>query len=183
MTEPIRPWPSVAAELVAVAARRAPADMVIRNCRWVNVHSREVIEGTDIAIKAGRFAYCGPDAAPMIGPETKVLDAVGKFLVPGLCDAHMHIESGMLTVSQFARAVIPHGTTTMFVDPHEVANVLGLTGVRLMHDEALAQPVNVFVQMPACCPSAPGLETPGPRSAPRMSRRPWPGPTSSGLAR
>ncbi|WP_111431494.1 adenine deaminase [Rhodobacteraceae bacterium DSL-40] len=161
MTEPLRPWSSVAPELVAVAARRAPADMVIRNCRWVNVHSREVIPATDIAIKAGRFAYCGPDAGPMVGPETEVIEAGGKFLVPGLCDAHMHIESGMLTVSQFTRAVIPHGTTSMFVDPHEVANVLGLAGVRLMHDEALAQPVNVFVQMPSCCPSAPGLETPG----------------------
>lgn len=123
MTEPIKSWAAVAAELVAVAARRAKADMVIRDCQWVNVHSREVIPETDIAIKAGRFAYCGPDAAPMTGPDTVVVEAGGKFLVPGLCDAHMHIESGMLTVSQFVRAVIPHGTTSMFVDPHEVANV------------------------------------------------------------
>ncbi|MEM9269475.1 MAG: adenine deaminase, partial [Pseudomonadota bacterium] len=94
-------------------------------------------------------------------PETQVIDAAGRFAVPGLCDGHMHIESGMLTVTQFARAVMPHGTTTMFVDPHEVANVLGLQGVRLMHDEALAQPINVFVQMPSCAPSAPGLETTG----------------------
>jgi adenine deaminase len=73
----------------------------------------------------------------------------------------MHVESGMLTVSQFVRAVVPHGTTSMFVDPHEVANVLGLAGVRLMHDEAMVQPVNVYVQMPSCAPSAPGLETTG----------------------
>ncbi len=157
----IRPWSETAAELVAVAARRAPADMVIRNCAWVNVHSREIIPGTDIAIKSGRFAYCGPDAGPMIGPETEVIEAKGRFLIPGLCDGHMHVESGMLTVTEFARAVMPHGTTSMFVDPHEVANVLGLPGVRLMHDEALAQPVNVFVQMPSCAPSAPGLETTG----------------------
>jgi adenine deaminase len=154
-------WSEVAADLIAVAARRAPADMVIRNCRWVNVHSREVIDGADIAIKAGRFASCGPDAAPMIGEGTQVIDAGGRYLIPGLCDGHMHVESGMLTVTEFARAVMPHGTTTMFVDPHEVANVLGLAGVRLMHDEALAQPINVFVQMPSCAPSAPGLETPG----------------------
>ena len=77
----------------------------------------------------------------------------------------------MLTVSQFARAVMPHGTTTMFVDPHEVANVLGLAGVRLMHDEAMAQPINVFVQMPSCAPSAPGLETPGAEIGPRGRRR------------
>lgn len=161
MTNVIRSWPDTAAELVAVAARRAPADLVIRNCAWVNVHSREVIQGSDIAIKAGRFAACGPDAAPMIGPQTQVIDAGGRFLIPGLCDGHMHVESGMLTVSQFARAVMPHGTTTMFVDPHEVANVLGLPGVRLMHDEALEQPINVLVQMPSCAPSAPGLETTG----------------------
>jgi adenine deaminase len=154
-------WPDVAADLVAVAARRAPADLVISNCAWVNVHSREVIEGSDVAIKAGRFAACGPDARPLVGPETQVIDAGGRYLVPGLCDGHMHVESGMLTVTEFVRAVMPHGTTSMFVDPHEVANVLGLRGVRLMHDEAAEQPINVFVQMPACAPSAPGLETTG----------------------
>ena len=161
MTQSIRPWPEVAADLVAVAAGREPADMVIRNCTWVNVHSREAIPGSDIAIKSGRFASCGPDASAMIGPETRVIDAGGRYLIPGLCDGHMHVESGMLTVSQFVRAVIPHGTTSMFVDPHEVANVLGLKGARLMHDEAMVQPINVFVEMPACAPSAPGLETPG----------------------
>ncbi len=154
-------WPDVASDLIDVAARRAPADMVIRDCAWVNVHSREIIPGTDVAIKSGQFAYCGPDARPMIGPATRVIAAEGRYLTPGFCDGHMHIESGMLTVTQFARAVMPHGTTTMFVDPHEVANVLGLEGVRLMHDEALAQPINVYVQMPSCAPSAPGLETTG----------------------
>lgn len=154
-------WQDVAADLVAVAAGRAPADTVVRGGRWVNVHTREVLEDHDIAIKAGRFAYCGPDAAHCIGDDTEVIEALGRYMVPGLCDGHMHIESGMLTVTEFARAVIPHGTTSMFVDPHEVANVLGLYGVRLMHDEALAQPVNVFVQMPSCAPSAPGLENTG----------------------
>ncbi|MCP5074763.1 MAG: adenine deaminase [Rhodobacteraceae bacterium] len=154
-------WPEVAAELIAVAAGRAPADMVVRNGAWVNVHSREILKHHDIAIKSGRFAYCGPDASHCIGDATKVIEADGRYIVPGLCDAHMHIESGMLTVSRFAEAVIPHGTTSMFVDPHEVANVLGLAGVREMHDEALAQRINVFVQMPSCAPSAPGLETTG----------------------
>src|SRR6478735_1906766 len=110
MTERIEPWAGVAAELIAVAARRAPADMVIRNCAWVSVHSREVIPGSDVAIKSGRFASCGPDASAMIGPDTRVIDAGGRFLIPGLCDGHMHVESGMLVVSQFVRAVAPHGT-------------------------------------------------------------------------
>ena len=73
----------------------------------------------------------------------------------------MHIESGMLTPAEFAAAVIPHGTTTLFSDPHEIANVLGLKGVRMMHDEALMQPINIYTQMPSCAPSAPGLETTG----------------------
>ncbi|BCH33391.1 adenine deaminase [Mesorhizobium sp. L-8-10] len=147
--------------LVDVAMGRKPADLVVRNGRWVNVHSGEVIAGTDLAIVAGRFAYCGSDASHAIGQGTKVVDAGGRYLVPGLCDAHMHVESGMVTVTEFCRAVIPHGTTSMFIDPHEIANVLGLGGVRLMHDEAMAMPINVHVQMPSCVPSAPGLENAG----------------------
>ncbi|HEV2896771.1 MAG TPA: adenine deaminase [Pseudaminobacter sp.] len=156
-----KPWTEVAPLLVDVATGRRPADLVVRNGRWVNVHSGEIIAGTDLAIVAGRFAYCGPNASHAIGKGTKVVDAGGRYLVPGLCDAHMHVESGMVTVTEFCRAVIPHGTTSMFIDPHEIANVLGLQGVRLMHDEAMAMPVNVHVQMPSCVPSAPGLENAG----------------------
>ncbi|MDN5928818.1 MAG: adenine deaminase, partial [Hyphomicrobiales bacterium] len=144
--------------LVDVAMGRRKADLVVRNGRWVNVHSGEIVPATDLAIVEGRFAYCGPDASHAIGGKTRVVDAGGRYLVPGLCDAHMHVESGMVTVTEFCRAVIPHGTTSMFIDPHEIANVLGLEGVRLMHDEALAMPTNVYVQMPSCVPSAPGLE-------------------------
>ena len=156
-----QPWAAMATALVDVATGRRHADLVIRNGRWVNVHSGEIIAATDLAIVGGRFAYCGPDASHAIGPHTLVIDVGGRYLVPGLCDGHMHVESGMVTVTEFCRAVIPHGTTSMFIDPHEIANVLGLAGVRLMHDEALAMPVNVHVQMPSCVPSAPGLENPG----------------------
>ncbi|MGE4612249.1 MAG: adenine deaminase [Paracoccaceae bacterium] len=161
MHAPIKTWADVAPRLIDVASGRAPADMVIRQGQWVNVHSREVIPNTDIAIAEGRFAYCGPDASHCIGPDTEVIEANGRYIIPGLCDGHMHVESGMLTTTQFARAVIPHGTTSMFTDPHEIANVMGLEGVRLMHDEALQQRINVFVQMPSCAPSAPGLENTG----------------------
>lgn len=157
----MKPWSDLSLTLINVAAGRAAADMVITNGRWVNVHSGEIIPGTDIAIAGQRFAYVGPNARPMIGKSTKVIDAAGRYLVPGLCDGHMHVESGMVTVTEFARAVIPHGTTSMFIDPHEIANVLGVAGVRLMHDEAAGLPVNVFVQMPSCVPSAPGLENAG----------------------
>ena len=157
----IKSWAEVAPRLVAVAAGRDKADLVIRGGQLVNVQSREILDGWQVAVADGRFAYVGPDASHCIGPDTKVIEANGRFLIPGLCDGHMHIESGMLTPAEFAAAVIPHGTTTMFTDPHEIANVLGLRGVRMMHDEALMQPVNIYTQMPSCAPSAPGLETTG----------------------
>ncbi|WP_175610465.1 adenine deaminase [Rhodobacter aestuarii] len=173
----LKSWPEAAPRLVAVAAGRAPADMVIRQGKWVNVHSREVLEGYDIAIAEGRFAAIAPDLSAAIGPETEVIEAKGRYMLPGLCDAHMHIESGMLTPAEFAAAVIPHGTTTMFTDPHEIANVLGLEGVRMMHDEAALQPVNIFTQMPSCAPSAPGLETTGFEITPEdvAEAMTWPG--------
>ncbi|MHA6264371.1 adenine deaminase [Arenibacterium sp. CAU 1754] len=174
---PFPSWPDVAARLIAVATGREPADLVIRGGTWVNVHSRECLPGHDIAIAAGRIAFVGPDAAHCTGPETEVIEANGRFMLPGLCDAHMHIESGMLTPAEFARAVIPHGTTSMFTDPHEIANVLGLPGVRYMHDEALLQPINIFTQMPSCAPSAPGLETTGVEITPEdvAEAMHWPG--------
>ncbi|WP_040819470.1 adenine deaminase [Litoreibacter arenae] len=159
--QPLKSWADSAATLVAVAAGRAPADTVLRGGKVVNVHTREVLEGWQVAIAEGRFAYVGPDASHCIGPETEVIELGGRYLIPGLCDGHMHIESGMLTPAEFASAVIPHGTTTMFTDPHEIANVLGLRGVKLMHDEALIQPISIYTQMPSCAPSAPGLETTG----------------------
>ena len=154
-------YASLSRGLVDVAMGREPADLVIRNGRWVSVQSGEIIPDTDIAVKGERIAYVGPDVSHTIGAGTQVIDAAGRYLVPGLLDAHMHVESGMLTVSEFVRAVIPHGTTGMFIDPHEIANVFGLRGVRLMVDEAAQQPIHVWVQMPSCVPSAPGLETPG----------------------
>jgi adenine deaminase len=154
-------WPDTAPLLIDVAMGRTPADTLVRNARWLSVHSGEIVPGTDVAIAGGRVAAVGPDLEYTMGSNTRVIDAHDRYLIPGLCDAHMHVESGMVTVTEFCRAVIPHGTTTMFIDPHEIANVLGMPGVRLMHDEAAAMPVNVYVQMPSCVPSAPGLETPG----------------------
>ena len=157
----LKPWIEAQARLVEVAAGRAPADMVIRGGQWVNVHTREVLPGQDIAIADGRVACVLHDASANIGPETQVIEAEGRYMVPGLIDAHMHVESGMLTPAGFAAAVIPHGTTTIMHDPHEIANVMGLEGVRLMRDESLIQPITMLTQMPSCAPSAPGLETTG----------------------
>ena len=147
--------------LVDVAMGREPADLVLRDGRWICVQSGEIVPGTDIAVKGDRIAYVGPDASHTIGELTEVIDASGRYLVPGLLDGHMHVESGMVTVTEFVRAAAPHGTTGMFIDPHEIANVFGLEGVRLMVEEAAVQPIHVWVQVPSCVPSAPGLETPG----------------------
>ena len=163
--------------LVDVAMGRTAADLVIRNGRWVCVQTGEIIPRTDIAIKDARIAYVGEQATHTVGDDTRVIDAEGRFLVPGLLDGHMHVESGMLTVTEFVRAVLPHGTTGMFIDPHEIANVFGLNGVRLMVDEAALQPIHVWVQMPSCVPSAPGLETPGASIGPSevAEAMSWPG--------
>ena len=169
-------WPDAASDLIAVAAGRAPAETVIRGVRLANVHSREMLDW-QVAIARGRFAYVGPDASHCLGRDTTVVEGDGAILSPGLCDAHMHVESGMLTPARFAEAVIPHGTTTMFADPHEIANVLGLPGVRLMHDEARGLPCSMFMQMPSCAPSAPGLETTGHEIGPDdvAEAMTWPG--------
>ena len=153
--------------LVDVAMGRLPADLVIRNGKWVAVQSGEIIPGTDVAIKDGHIAYVGENAQHTIGRKTKVSDAKGRYLVPGLLDGHMHVESGMVTVTEFVRAVAVRGTTGMFIDPHEIANIFGLRGIKLMVDEAQKQPIHVWVQMPSCVPSAPGLETPGAHIGPK----------------
>jgi adenine deaminase len=153
--------------LVNTAMGRTPADLVIRNGQWVSVQSGEIIPNTDIAIKDGHIAYVGEDANHAIGKKTKVIDAQGRYLVPGLLDGHMHVESGMVTVTEFVRAVAVRGTTGMFIDPHEIANIFGLKGVKLMVDEAQKQPIHVWVQMPSCVPSAPGFETPGAHIGPK----------------
>ncbi|KPK92928.1 MAG: adenosine deaminase [Anaerolineae bacterium SM23_ 63] len=170
-------WSEISRGLVDVAMGRKPATLVIKGGRWVCVQSGEIIEATDIAIMGERIAYVGPDASHTIGPETKIIEAQGRHIVPGLLDGHVHIESGMLTVTEFVRAVLPHGTTGMFVDPHEIANVFGLRGVRMMVDEAAIQPIHVWVQMPSCVPSAPGLETPGAEIGPAevAEAMNWPG--------
>jgi adenine deaminase len=170
-------WLQDARGLVDCAMGRASADLVIRSGQWVCVQSGEIIPNTDVAVLGGRIAFVGPDARHTIGSSTRVIDAAGRYLVPGLLDGHMHVESGMLTVTEFVRAVLPHGTTGMFVDPHEIANVFGLRGVRLMVDEAGLQPVHVFVQMPSCVPSAPGFETPGAALGPAevAEAMTWPG--------
>src|SRR4051794_28803952 len=108
-----RPLSEVTRELTAVCMGRQPADLVIRGGRLVDVHTREVLDGVDVAVAQGRIAMFG-DCSHTIGAETEELDAAGAYLVPGLVDTHLHVESVMVTVTRFAEAVLPHGTTTAF---------------------------------------------------------------------
>jgi adenine deaminase len=152
--------PAVSRTLSDVCMGREPADLVIAGGRLVNVHTREVLEGVEVAIKAGRVAMFG-DCAHTRGPATRVLDADGAYLVPGLIDTHLHVESAMVTVGRFAEAVLPHGTTTVLIDNHEMANVLGLEGIRWMLDEGSALQLKVLLAVPSCVPALPGFEDAG----------------------
>src|SRR5581483_11434546 len=146
--------------LTAVCMGREPADLLIRNGRLVCVHTREVLDGVDVAVRHGRVAMFG-DAAHTRGPDTQVIDADGAFLVPGLVDTHLHVESTMVTVTRFAEAVLPRGTTTAFIDNHEMANVFGLDGIRWMLEEGRRLPLKVFLAVPSCVPALPGFEDAG----------------------
>jgi adenine deaminase len=146
--------------LVDAAMGREKADVVIRGGSLVNVHTAEIQEGVDVAIKAGRVVLVGR-VEHTISDDTELMDASGYFLLPGLMEGHVHIESSMITPTQFARAVLPHGTTAVFIDNHELANVLGVEGVQLMMEEARHLPLKVYLAMPSCVPALPGFEDAG----------------------
>jgi len=152
-------------ELVDVATGRAPADLVIKGATLVNVYSGEYCPKTTIVVKGAGVAAVG-DFEPLIGSESVIIDADGLYAVPGLIDGHIHIESTMLDPVEFARVVLPRGTTTVMIDPHEIANVLGVEGVRLMIARTEKIPLKVFVQVPSCVPSTTNLETAGARIGP-----------------
>ena len=147
--------------LAAVAQGQAPAELVIRNARLVNVCTGEIQYPMDVAAAMGRIAYVGPDAAHCVGKDTRVVDAGGRYLAPGLLDGHVHIESSMMTPVGFAAAVIPHGTVGVYFDPHEICNVLGPKGVELMLEEAGRTPLKAMLTMPSCVPAVPGFEDTG----------------------
>ena len=155
-----RPLSELTRELTAVCMGRQHADLVVRGGRLVNVHTREILDGADVAIAYGRVAMFG-DVEHTVGPETETIDAEGAYLVPGLIDTHLHVESVMVTVTRFAEAVLPHGTTTAFIDNHEMANVFGLEGMRWMLEEGRDLPLKVFLAVPSCVPALPGFEDSG----------------------
>lgn len=146
--------------LAAVAQGQKPADVVIRNAKLVNVCTAEIQEGIDVAIAQGRIAYLGR-AEHCIGESTQVIDAQGQYIAPGFLDGHIHVESSMMGVGEYARAVVPHGTTGIYMDPHEICNVLGLDGVKVMDEDAHRTPLKTMITTPSCVPAVPGFEDTG----------------------
>jgi len=141
-------------EVIDVARGYSPADLLLKNPFVVNVFSGEVVQ-TSVAVKNGVIAGLGDYT---LGRE--VVDLQGKYLIPGLIDGHIHIESSMLTPAGFAAAAVPHGTTTAIADPHEIVNVAGLKGFRYMVESSRGLPMDILYMVPSCVPAT-RMETSG----------------------
>lgn len=152
--------------LADVAQGRTSADVVITGAKLVNVCTAEIQENMDVAISCGRIAYVG-QADHCIGDETLVIDANGQYIAPGFLDGHIHVESSMMGAGEYARVVIPHGTVGIYWDPHEICNVLGLEGVKVMMDDAARTPLKAMVTTPSCVPAVPGFEDTGSSVGPK----------------
>ncbi len=142
-------------ELIQVARGEVEVDLLLKNARVVNVFSGD-IHRANVAIHQSRVVGFGEYRA------RRVIDLQGQFLSPGFIDGHVHVESSMLRVSEFARVVVPQGTTTVVCDPHEIANVLGLDGIRYILESAKYNPLSVYVMLPSCVPAT-DMETAGSR--------------------
>lgn len=132
--------------IIAVAAGREKADLVLKNAKYLNVFSNEFLCG-DIAVANGLIAGVGK-----YDGKTEI-DVSGKLVLPGFIDAHIHLESSMVTPAEFAKAVVAHGTTTAITDPHEIANVLGIDGVEYMIQASQNLPIDVHFMIPSCVPA------------------------------
>ena len=141
------------AQIIRVARGDEPADTLLKNCKIINVFTSEIIEA-NLAIVHSRIVGLGDYEAH------QTVDLEGRYVAPGLIDSHVHIESAMVPPPEFARAVMPRGTTTVVTDPHEIANVLGLEGIRYMLEMSKHNPLSIYVNAPSCVPST-SMETTG----------------------
>jgi len=146
-------------DLIRAARGIIPVDLLIERVNYVNLFTGEVYEAS-IGILGDRIAYVNA-RSPQRLKASKRIDGEGLYAVPGLIDSHLHIESSMITPPRFAEAVLPRGVTTVAIDPHEIANVLGKKGVKYMLDASEELPLKIYVLAPTCVPSLPGRETSG----------------------
>ncbi len=131
---------------IDIAVGKIKPELVLKNCKVINVFSHEIIE-QDIAINQGKIIGLGE----YVGE--KEIDIEGRYVAPGLIDSHVHIESSMVTPNQFSRVIVPRGTTTIIADPHEIANVCGITGIEYMIDTSDNLPINIYFMLPSCVPA------------------------------
>jgi len=143
--------------LIDAAQGCEPADVVIRNCTVVDVFAEDYLN-RDLLIVEDKIAAL---VDPGEGQGKQVIDADGAFAVPGLIESHMHVESTLVSLTEVARLIVPRGVTTIIIDPHEIANVLGIEGIRLLLDSVQDLPLKVLIQIPSRVPTAPGIETTG----------------------
>ena len=134
---------------IAAAAKRETADLVIKNGKIIDVFNLKIIEGKDIAVTDGVIVGIGSYE----GKE--VIDVKQQFICPGFIDGHVHIESAMVTPPEFAKVVLPHGVTTVIADPHEIANVSGIEGIKFMLDASVNLPLTIHYMLPSCVPATP----------------------------
>jgi adenine deaminase len=145
--------------LLKAALGEINSDLAITNAKIVNMFNGEIYDGT-VYVKDGYIAHIEYGQEETIKAD-QIVDANGQYLIPGLIDAHEHIESSMMVPRHFAKAVIPWGTTTVITDPHEIGNVWGVEGVKYMHDDADDLPMRQCIDIPSCIPAVPGLENAG----------------------
>ncbi len=153
MTKKTKAGNSDIKDLIDVAVGKIPPDLILKNGKVINTFTCE-IEHVDVAIHSGIIAGLGSYDGP------RVIDVAGDYLMPGFIDAHIHLESSMLSPIEFARAVIPLGTTAVMADPHEIANVLGKKGIEFILDTGERIPLDIFILLPSCVPST-DMETSG----------------------
>jgi adenine deaminase len=156
--------PTTLARLISVAKGELPADLLLTNAKVVNVFSGEIEPG-NVAICGDRIAGVGD-----YHQAKKMLDLGGKYIAPGLINGHIHPESSMLDIGQYARAVVPHGTTALITDLHEIANVCGLEGIRYVLNRARRLPFDLFLMAPSCVPAT-NRETSGASLGPEDIRQ------------
>ncbi|MBY8999772.1 MAG: adenine deaminase [Candidatus Heimdallarchaeota archaeon] len=139
---------------------KTKADIILKGGLVANVLTRELLK-LDVVVTDRYITYIGNVTSDYVGKKTSIIDVTGRIICPGLIESHIHVESSMLSVTEFSRAVIPHGTTTCVIDPHELVNVTGIPGLEVFLEQTKKSPIRFLVEAPSCVPSLPGFETSG----------------------
>jgi len=147
-------------EIISYAMAEKKASLILRGGKVANVYTRELIDA-DVVIADNYIVYVGKNTDDFKGEETQIIELENKVICPGLIESHIHVESSMLSLTEFSKVVVSKGTTTCVIDPHEIANVCGIEGINLFIEESKELPVKFLIEAPSCVPSLSGFETPG----------------------